>query len=254
MIGFATLADVSVFETIDSTNDEVQRRIVGGATEAFGVASHVQTAGRGRSGRAWQSSSGNLAVSYFLPYKASYQEAARLSFAVSLAVSDTVADLAHRCDIQLKWPNDVLLNGAKVSGILLENLGADAEARLRLIVGIGLNLATHPDPEGSNWRPTSIAAEIGEAPGFDHALAALTDNVGKRLSDEHEHGFAKTRKHWLDRAARLGEQISARLPNQTYAGTFTDVDENGALVLTTETGIRTITAGDVFFPKDVGCC
>lgn len=254
MMDGTALTRVSVFDTIDSTNDEVRRRIAAGETQAFSIAAREQTQGRGRSGRSWTSRPGNLAASFFLPFEGSHQEAARLSFATSLAVADTIAVFAGKADIRIKWPNDVLLNGGKVSGILLENLSNAPDGSLRLIIGIGINLAFHPDPAESNWPPTSVAADTGTAPDFDTALVVLTRQLIRRIAEEEQHGFSRTRAEWLARAARLGETISARLPNETWMGVFRDLDENGALVLETETGIRTITAGDVFFPRDAECC
>ena len=245
--------DVTVLDIVDSTNDAVKRWLNDGARDPFLIAARQQTKGRGRSGRIWSSKSGNLAATFYYPFDGSHQEAARLSFAVSLAVRDALRQLAPTPDIKLKWPNDVLMNGKKVCGILLENLGHDSDRRLQLLIGIGINLMHHPDPENSNWPPTSVYAETNDRVGFKHALNTLSSALTIRLGSEANTGFGQTRTDWLQQATRLGESIVVRLPTQELQGVFRDIDANGALVLETASGVRTITAGDVFFPEGAGC-
>lgn len=244
---------VTILDSVDSTNDAVRRRLAEGATDPFVIAARQQTKGRGRSGRVWRSPEGNLAVTFYFPFDGSWQDAARLSFAVSLGVRDAVSALAPGTEQSLKWPNDVLLNGRKVCGILLENIGKDVEGRLQILIGIGLNLASHPDPAEANWTPTSILAETGNAPSFEAALDQLVSAVPARLYAERALGFAETRRNWLARAVRLGTEITVRLQDQSFSGIFREIDDTGALVLETASGIRTVTAGDVFFPKEAGC-
>ena len=248
-----TFEDVTVLDSVDSTNDAVKRRLETGGTTPFVVAAREQTKGRGRSGRAWASQPGNLAVTFFYPFDGSHQAAARLSFSVSLAVREALLQLAPGSDVGIKWPNDVLMNGKKICGILLENLGQDADGKLRLLIGIGLNLVHHPAPQDSNWPATSIFAETDKVTSFEQALSAVTISVTTQLHSEARMGFAKTRSEWLEHAIRLGKTISVRLPTTEWTGVFRDIDENGALVLETASGVRTVTAGDVFFPEDVEC-
>ncbi|MEL7154269.1 MAG: biotin--[acetyl-CoA-carboxylase] ligase [Pseudomonadota bacterium] len=245
--------DVTVLDTVDSTNDAVKRRLSGGNERPFVIAAREQTKGRGRSGRSWSSKPGNLAATFYVPFEGNHQEAARLSFAVSLAVHDALKRIATGIGIGIKWPNDVLLNHRKVCGILLENLGRTSDGRLQLLIGIGINLIQHPDPADSNWYPTSVRAETQTDVSFDRALSELTQAVQKRLNAETKHGFARTRAEWLERAVRLGEEITVRLPNQQWHGIFREIDALGALVLETASGVRTVTAGDVFFPEGAAC-
>ncbi len=151
--------------------------------------------------------------------------------------------------LALKWPNDVLLNSGKVAGILLESLMVQGQM-WGVAVGIGVNLIAAPDTaqvEDGAVYPVSIKGESGVdvtpdgflkhlAPAFAHWDAQLTT-----------YGFAPIRTAWLDRAARLGEVITARLPNENVTGRFDTVDENGYLVLNTAKGPRSIAAADVFF-------
>ena len=254
MIAGLTTGAITVLDSVDSTMDAARRRLSEGVSEPFVIAARQQTTGRGRSGRVWQSASGNLAVTFYLPFDGTYAEAARLGFDVSLGVQDALAELAPGVPAYLKWPNDVLLNGRKVCGLLLENLGHAADRRLQILIGIGVNLAHHPDPADSNWPPTSIARETGAAPAFDAALQAILRTVPARLRRDCELGFEATRRDWLARAARRNEPLTARLANENVTGIFRDIDPSGALVLETATGMRKVTAGDVFFPEVTECC
>ena len=249
-----TFDDVTLLDIVDSTNDAVKRRLRDGPSAPFLVAAREQTKGRGRSGRVWSSRPGNLAVTYYYPFEGSHQDAARLSFAVSLAVRDALCQLAPMAEIKLKWPNDVLMNRKKVCGILLENLGHDAARRLQLLIGIGINLRHHPDPKDSNWPATSMDAETVDTADFQRMLDTLTGALTTRLRSEARTGFDATRKDWLKHAIRLGDTIEVRLPTQQLHGVFREIDSNGALVLETASGVRTITAGDVFFPEGAECC
>lgn len=254
MIAGLTAGAITVLDSVDSTMDAARRRLSEGATEPFAIAAKRQTKGRGRSGRAWQTVSGNLAVTFYMPFSGTYAEAARLGFAVSLGVRDAIEALAPGQPIALKWPNDVLLNGKKVCGILLENLGARGDGSLQILIGIGINLAHHPYPADSNWPPTSIAVETGADPGFEAALQRVVRAVSERIRNELENGFDTTREHWLAHAARKGETLTARLADEAITGIFTDIDATGALVLETSSGMRKVTAGDVFFPELAACC
>ena len=254
MIDGLTAGAITVLDSVDSTMDAARRRLADGAAEPFAIAAKQQTRGRGRSGRNWQTAPGNLAITFFMPFDGSYAEAARLGFAVSLGVRDALAELAPGVPAQLKWPNDVLLNGGKVCGLLLENLGTGPDGRLQILIGIGVNLIHHPAPSDSNWPPTSIVRETGTAPDFDAALQAIVRSVPERIRRDTELGFEATRRDWLARAARRNEPLTARLADETVTGIFRDIDPTGALVLETGTGMRKVTAGDVFFPEVTACC
>lgn len=268
-----------VFDTIDSTNDEARRRAAAGEIGPLWIAARRQTAGRGRQGRVWSSEPGNLAATYLFAFCGAPAEAARLSFVAALAVADTLSALAPGAEITLKWPNDALANRRKAAGILLENFGTPRSAPRRpaagrpvggraagrpgaagngpathadramlLAIGIGLNLAHHPPPDGAVWPPTSLAKVTGKAPGFADALDELATNLAHRLAQNGAEGFDQIRRHWLARAINLGRQIEVRLPHETLTGRFEDLDTDGALVLQGPTGLRRIAAGDVFFP------
>jgi BirA family biotin operon repressor/biotin-[acetyl-CoA-carboxylase] ligase len=234
-----------VLDEIDSTNEEARRRADAGETGPLWIAALRQSAGRGRRGRPWSTERGNLAATLLMPFQGTPSGAARLGFPAALAVADLLARFTPAKPVTLKWPNDVLLAGRKASGILLENLGSAADGRLRIAVGIGVNLAHHPAPEETRWPATSIAAETGSAPAFDHALDELAGFLDHWLTVLSRDGFDAIRTAWLARADRLGETIDARLPNGTLTGRFAEIDADGALVLETAHGTRRVAAGEV---------
>lgn len=234
------------FDVLDSTNEEVRRQAEAGAAEGLVVLARRQTAGRGRRGRAWASPEGNLFLSVLLRPKAAPAEAARLSFLISVAVAEAVdlADPALRPKITCKWPNDVLLGGAKLAGILLESRTAPAGGLDWVIVGIGVNMAHFP-PD-TPYAATALAAHGVTATPEDFAgwlLARLGYWYGRWQAE----GFAPVREAWLSRAQGIGQSVIVRLPGGDLEGRFVALDETGALLLELPDGSRqAITAGDVF--------
>jgi BirA family biotin operon repressor/biotin-[acetyl-CoA-carboxylase] ligase len=173
-------------------------------------------------------------------------EAARLSFVAALAVRDTVAAFVTQTPVEVKWPNDVLVGGRKVSGILLESSGESGAQNLPwLAVGIGLNL--QHAPENAAYPATSIAAHA-PAPMPAEALTRLAAAWDRHFRTWRESGFAPIRKAWLAHATGLGQAVAARLPGETINGIFQGLDQDGALLLALPDGsTRAITAGEVFF-------
>ena len=236
--------DRLILDAVDSTNAEARRRL--GAPRPLWIAARRQTAGRGRQGRGWASPEGNLSATLLLGRDEPPAALARLSFRAALAVADLFAHYTSAAASETKWPNDVLLNGGKAAGILLENFGPNGGHAANLAIGIGVNLAHHPDARTCRWPPTSLATETGRAPAFDEALTLLAARLDHWLAVP---DFAEIRAAWLARAANLGQRIEVRLPDRTLAGIFEDVDAEGALVLRTAHGPRRITAGDVHFAE-----
>jgi BirA family biotin operon repressor/biotin-[acetyl-CoA-carboxylase] ligase len=238
--------DLVTFETIDSTNEEARRRAVLGAREGTLVWGLEQTAGRGRRGRTWQSPPGNLYMSLLLKPACGLEAAAQLSFVTAVALGEALdAMLPPGPAVRFKWPNDVLIDGAKVSGILMEAAGSVAQVEW-VVIGIGVNIASAP--EGAPYPATSLAraGAAGATP------AALLERLAAALLSWRERwlkqGFAPVRQQWLRFARGLGEEIHVRLPGETVDGRFAALDDGGALRLALPDGsMRTITAGDVFF-------
>ena len=210
------------------------------------IHTEVQTAGRGRRGRVWESRAGNLSATLLMKPGCDAQKGAELSFVAALAISDVLMALSPIQPIELKWPNDVLLAGKKVAGILLES-SASSDGNLDwLSIGCGVNLAFHP--EETEFPATSLAAANISAPSSLVFLEALSTAFVKRYVNWQDGGFQATREAWLARAKGKGGTLQARLANETIEGTFIDLDETGALVLQLDDGSqRLITAGEVFF-------
>lgn len=237
--------DLVTLDTVDSTNAEAGRRI--GAPRPIWITTRHQTAGRGRQGRAWMAPEGNLAATLLLGSDREPAALARFAFHAGLAVAETFDALAPGVPVTLKWPNDALLRGKKASGVLLENFGPGGGHRANLAIGVGLNLAHHPDPADTRWPPTSVAAETGQAPDPGAALTHLAAALARWVARDAAEGFGAVRAAWLARAAHLGQPIEARLPHEHVSGRFEDVDEAGALLIRTPGGLRRIAAADVYF-------
>jgi BirA family biotin operon repressor/biotin-[acetyl-CoA-carboxylase] ligase len=235
---------LTAFDTLASTSDKARDLARAGAPEGTLVTARTQTAGRGRQGRHWVSEPGNLYLSLVLRPDAPVARAAQLGFAASLAVADALRRFAPRPAVTLKWPNDVLLGGKKLAGILLESEG-DAGGRVRFVVlGIGVNLASHP-PD-SEFPATSLKAAASQEVAPEAFLAALAPALLVWYERWRGDGFAGLRQAWLDRAAGLGQGLRARLANETVEGRFAGLDDDGMLLLDGPAGRRRIAAADVF--------
>jgi len=214
------------------------------------VTARVQTAGRGRRGRAWTSPPGNLAASLLLFPEEPAAVAALRSFVAALALADAFDAVGiDPSAVALKWPNDVLLAGGKAAGILLEAAG-QGRGLGHLVIGIGVNLVAAPPVsavEPGAVPPVAVADLLGHAPDPDDMLTALAAAYAAREAAFRAEGFAPIRSAWMARAARLGDRIVARTPRETLTGMFETIDFDGNLVLKTSTGVRTIAAAEVFF-------
>ena len=233
-----------ILAEVDSTMAEAQRRLPGLAGPGW-ILAHRQTAGRGRRGRGWGDPGGNFAATLVLRLDEAPARLALRSFVAALALRDALVALGvPEGALALKWPNDVLLNGGKLSGILLESPGTGV-----LSIGIGVNLANAPAPEpGAAFAPVSLAAETGLAVApetlLDH-LAPAFALWDRRLRD---FGFAPVKAAFLRHAVRLGQPLIARTHAAEHTGTFETLDDDGALVLRTAQGRLSIPAADIFFP------
>lgn len=234
---------------VDSTNSEAAR-LAPGLTQPTWIMARRQTAGRGRRGRVWIAPEGNFAATLIFRPTGDPAEAALRSFVAALALADALALLCGpRGALTLKWPNDVLLNGGKVAGILLESAGYGATVS-HLIIGVGVNLVAAPPREAVEpgaMAPVSVQGETGLILSQDDFLDALAAAFARWEAQFVTYGFGPIRTAWLSRAARLGQRIVARTVSETMEGTFETIGDDGALVLQTATGRRAVPAADVFF-------
>lgn len=238
--------DRHILDEVDSTNAEALRLAPGLAGPTWIFAAR-QLAGRGRRGRVWTDPEGNFAASLVLHPNEPPGHAALRSFVAALALHDALRAVAPDADLSLKWPNDVLLNGGKLAGILLE--GSSVAGRMAsLVIGIGVNLGQVPVPgAGGTVEPVSLRAGAGVEVAPETLLNRLAAAYAEREAVFQQDGFAPIRADWLARAARLGQVVTARTMQGEAQGRFETVDEEGNLVLSTAEGRRAIPAADVFF-------
>ena len=231
---------------IDSTNAEAQRRAAAFGGPVWILALH-QTHGRGRRGRAWHDPEGNFAATYLSRPDGPADQVALRSFVAALALHEALVQVTGRPEaFALKWPNDVLLNGGKLAGILLESIGQRGGVGY-LAIGIGVNLRAAPDAEPGAVPPVGLMSETGCSVAPEEFLDLLAPAYARWEAQLATYGFGPIRTAWLDRAARLGAQITARTAGTEETGTFEGIDASGALVLRTATGRRSIPAADVYF-------
>jgi BirA family biotin operon repressor/biotin-[acetyl-CoA-carboxylase] ligase len=227
------------FDELDSTNSEARRLAEAGEPGPLWITAERQTAGRGRRGRVWDSAPGNLAATLLLRPEAPAAIIGQLSFAAALAVAEMAAHFAPSAAITVKWPNDVLAEGRKLAGILLESGPG------WLAIGIGVNLAGFP--QGTEFPATSLAQQGIAAPSSEDALTVLAARFAHWYALWMSEGFETIRAAWLARAGGLGLPIRARLPHETRQGVFEGIDSAGALLLNEQGRVRAIAAGEVFF-------
>ncbi|PRX32686.1 BirA family transcriptional regulator, biotin operon repressor / biotin-[acetyl-CoA-carboxylase] ligase [Meinhardsimonia xiamenensis] len=241
--------DKVVLPEVDSTMSEAARRAAVLDGPAW-ILAHRQTAARGRRGREWVEPAGNFAATWVGRPRIAATRAALLGFAAALALWEVCALLTRAPErLALKWPNDLLLDGAKLSGILLEAQSAGEQPEF-LAVGIGVNLAAAP-PVQALEEGALPAIALEPATGVRVTPEALLDHLAPafagwsaRLEAE---GFLPLREAWLARAAGVGQPAVARMPREELRGTIETLDEEGRLILATPKGRRAIAAADILF-------
>lgn len=233
-----------VLDEVDSTMAEAARQARDLSGPTWICALH-QTAARGRRGRVWKNPQGNFAATLVLPTSDAPERRALRSFVAALALFDALVAVSGRVDgLALKWPNDVLLTGGKVAGILLESLGD------HLAIGIGVNLVAAPmvsEVEDRAVLPVSVMSALGVDVTPEAFLDALAGAYARCEAQFVTYGFAPIRAAWLSRAARLGEVVTARIGAREVTGTFETVDAEGRIVLNSAAGRQAIAAADIFF-------
>jgi BirA family biotin operon repressor/biotin-[acetyl-CoA-carboxylase] ligase len=229
---------IRTVEQTGSTNADMLALATAGAVEGSWLRAERQSGGRGRQGRAWESPPGNFYGSTLVRLRPTDPPAATLALVAAVAVEDAVATFLGPA-ATLKWPNDLLVDSAKLAGILLERAG-DA-----VVIGIGVNLAHHPElPD----RPATSLSALGLTVAADVFTDVLAESVTRWLARWRGEGLDPVRQRWLSRAHPPGTPLTAHLPdNETIDGLFDGLTTDGALILRLANGARrVIHAGDVF--------
>lgn len=249
---FSSLRFVS-FAELGSTNEKARELASNGDLGPVWLRADIQTSGRGRRGREWTSSKGNLFCTGLYPHFGDLQAAAKLSFVAALAVFDVVETYAPRAVTALKWPNDVLIEGKKVSGILIES--GTYEGKIWTAIGIGINLVSHPDD--AETAATHILEHVSQGEleqaetimtGPDATLAVLSARFDHWRYIFKTDGFEPIRQEWTARACHIPGPVRVRLAKESFQGEALGLGEKGELQVRLQDGtIRDVHAGDVFF-------
>lgn len=224
--------DIHYFDVVESTMDLARDKAIEGASEGYVVQGGSQNGGRGRRGNQWASPHGNLYQSIILRPQTQRQFWGQLSFVVAVALGQACLDIGFsKDDVQLKWPNDVLIKGDKLGGILIE---AHDDF---LILGTGVNVE-HAQEGRSKTRNVSPRAR-------DEIRDIFLAKIDLYYNEWQTNGFESIRKEWMAQAYKLGETIQARLPTQIYEGVFDGIDTDGVLLLSSGDEIRKISSADI---------
>jgi BirA family biotin operon repressor/biotin-[acetyl-CoA-carboxylase] ligase len=231
---------------VSSTNSALRERAMAGESEGLVLRADRQSTGRGRRGRGWESPPGNLYVSLLLRPSGTPAFGATLGFVAAVALGVVLRDLTP-AQILHKWPNDLLIDGRKMTGLLLE-AGTKPDGGLDwLVLGMGVNIVSHP--ETGLYPTTDLVASGGPALSPRALLDRFLGTFAPLYEQWRKSGFMTVRDAWLEHAAGLGAEIVARLEREEVVGHFADLDPDGTLVMALESGeTRRIAAGDIFFP------
>jgi len=231
-------------EVLESTSTLLKQRAEAGAAEGLAIQALRQNAGRGRQGRGWESPAGNLYISVLLRPAVPLREGPQWSFVAAVALADTIKTLLpEAAKLTLKWPNDLLLDGAKAAGILVETGVAPSHALDWICIGMGVNIATKPSlPD----RATACLAEFLPAPPAPEVLAAaLLQNLTHWHDLRLTQGFAPIRDAWLRHAPAMGAPVSVKRDDALIEGSFAGLSPEGGLLLAKANEVQLILAGEV---------
>ncbi len=216
------------FDSIASTSDLCRSLAAAGEPEGLAVLARRQEKGRGSRGRGWVSVPGNLFLSVLLRPGGAVRDSGMWSLLAGVALAEAAANWVPADRLTLKWPNDLLLDDAKMAGILIDSSG-DAERGLTsLVIGFGVNLAGAPEVAG---RRTVAVAAVAAAPSPEDFAAVLLERVGHWYGICRSDGFASVRAAWLERAQPLGAAMTLALPDRAVSGEFAGVGPDGSLRL-----------------------
>ena len=223
-------------DSVGSTNDEAAHLASEGAAEGTVVWARRQTGGRGRRGRHWSSPVGNLYTSTVLRPDCSAPRATELGFVAALAVADLVP---KDRTVRVKWPNDVMVDGGKVAGILLESSIVQSGHVEYVVAGVGINVGHAPNLTEMRYPGAVLGGSV------ETALEGFVWALFRRLAEWRRDGFAAVRAAWLAKAGPLGAAVDVKLGEELVQGRFAGLDPEGALLLDTTGGRRKIVSGEL---------
>lgn len=237
------------FDSLDSTNEEAKRLAKGGGCHGAVIWAKKQTEGRGRMGRNWVSSEGNLFVSVLLRPEKPQAELAQLSFVAAVATIEALqAVLTDDSGLKCKWPNDILLGGKKLGGILLESFQTDISGKSWVVVGVGVNVDSYPPR--TEFPATCLKDSGVELVSAKIILSRFIHHFIERYNEWNNKGFTPIRKKWMQVAWGLEERLCARLPNNQLEGVCKGIDDQGTLVLLLDNGKKELIHAADIFPAD----
>ncbi len=240
------------YDVLDSTNEEAKRLAGGGAAHGAVIWAKRQTVGKGRMGREWSSPEGNLYVSVLLCPPCELHECSQLSFVAAIAARHTVEPIISDGGVvECKWPNDLLHDGKKLGGILLESfttLDDYGKDKQWVVVGVGLNIDSFP--ENTSFPATCLRASGVEIISAKIVLSRFVYNFIHTYDNWQKNGFEPIRAEWTEAAYRLGHPTEVVMGDTRLSGSFQGIDAHGRMLLQLASGeLKTITAGDVLFKE-----
>ena len=240
--------DIYYFKTTDSTNIMAENFANAGAPEGAIVVAEFQTQGKGRKGRSWFSPAGKgIYVSFILRPRISPNEAPKLTLMASVAIAEAILACAP-VDVVIKWPNDILIGGKKVAGILTE-IKAEMDKIHHVVIGVGINVNTPSESFPLDIRDiaTSLLKETGRTFSRTVMLKTCLEFLEKQYEIFEMHGFDNILDRWKQLANMAGRKITVDVLDKSYTGTVEDVSEDGYLIIRDQEGdIKRIVSGDVF--------
>ncbi len=225
------------FDAVENTNDEAKKLVCSFKQNCI-VSAVKQNNGRGRRGRKWLGQEGNLFASF--AFEIELHDLNKMVILSAVALFNTVKHFVGGNNVKIKWPNDILVNEEKISGILFEK--ADENF---WVMGIGINILSSPKLDKANYNATDFC-KLGINANRIQMLEYFVNTFDELLSQYYNIGFEKIKKTWLDNAYNLGNFVIIKQEKQVVSGKFLTIDDNGVLILKTDNGIEKILVGDLF--------
>jgi BirA family biotin operon repressor/biotin-[acetyl-CoA-carboxylase] ligase len=234
---------IKAFEVIDSTNTAAKKLAENGASEGTAVVAEHQTAGRGRFNRTWHGEAGKNIILSLVLRPIEEQSAHLLTYLTALCAANTAEDLAG-VKVECKWPNDLLINGKKFCGILLESAWNDSSIDY-VVIGIGMNVNQETFPNELQQTATSLKKESGREFELGPIIRDFFERFEKAYLQSQKSGYARFLKEWKMKSGMFGKEISLEQSGSILRGRAIDLDIDGALVIKNHDRVMRAFAGDV---------